>query len=207
MIRVRCELMLMLILCSAQLFASDNTCSPLSDEMSSHITQYLAHRVVSQTVGAPAMLSSSLVPGTCYQKLSIQIPGTANPLTLYLSPDQRFLTSTLYDLARDPEEDAAQVAANVRALLMRDESPRTSPRDARVTLVEFGDLQCPYCRRFAEWYRLLPADLRNETTLVFKHLPLGQHSWAQLAAQYSACANEQSATAFWELADFLLAPH
>jgi protein-disulfide isomerase len=125
-------------------------------------------------------------------------------MTLYLSPDQRFLTSTLYDLSTDPKEEAARAAADAERLLTRDDSPRLAGRYPHVTLVEFGDLQCPYCRRFADWYRSLPAGLRDQTTLIFKHFPLAQHPWAQLAAQYSACANQQSTLAFWELADYLL---
>jgi protein-disulfide isomerase len=192
------------ILCSAQLFASDGGCTAFSDQLSFHVTEYLFHRIVSQTGGTPSILSAALVPGTCYRKLLIQVSGTSNPMTLYLSPDQRFLTSTLYDLAKDPEEDAAQIASNVQRLLMRDESPHMSSRDAHVTLVEFGDLQCPYCRRFSDWYRALPPELTSGTVLVFKHLPLPMHSWAELAAEYSACASRQSAGAFWELVNYFL---
>jgi protein-disulfide isomerase len=160
---------------------------------------------VSESGGIPSILSSNKVPGTCYQKLVIHVSGTSNPMTLYLSPDQRFLTSTLYDLSTDPKEEAARIAADAERLLTRDDSPRLPGRDPHVTLVEFGDLQCPYCKRFADWYRSLPAELRDETTLIFKHFPLAQHPWAQLAAQYSACANQQSPAAFWELANYLLA--
>ncbi len=195
---------LVIVICAQAVVASDSGCRPLSDELRSHITQYLSHRIESTSGGTPALISSALVPGTCYYKLVIRVTGTATPLTLYLSPDQRFLTSTLYDLAKDPEEEAAQVAANVRQLLMRDESPSTSGRDARITLVEFGDLQCPYCRRFAEWYRALPAQLLGETILVFKHFPLSVHPWAESAAEYTSCAKRQSAAAFWELANYLM---
>lgn len=195
---------LLVVLCSAHVFASDGGCAQLSDQLNSHITQYLFRRIVSQAGGTPSILSTALVPGTCYRKLLIQVSGTSNPMTLYLSPDQRFLTSTLYDLARDPEEDAAQIASNVQRLLMRDESPQMSSRDAHITLVEFGDLQCPYCRRFSDWYRALPRELVGGTTLVFKHLPLPMHPWAELAAEYSACASRQSASAFWELASYFL---
>ncbi len=184
--------------------ALDGSCRPLPDGLSSQITQYLEHRIQSQSAGVPSILSATLIPETCYRKLVIQVSGTSNPMTLYLSPDQRFLTSTLYDLAKDPEQEGAEVAANVRQLLTRDESPRTSSRDAHITLVEFGDLQCPYCRRFADWYRALPPEVLSETTLVFKHLPLAVHPWAELAAEYSACANRQSTSAFWELANYFL---
>lgn len=184
--------------------AADEPCKPMSTDLNSHISEYLSKRIVSESGGIPSILSSSKVPGTCYQKLVIHVSGTSNPMTLYLSPDQRFLTSTLYDLSTDPKEEAARVAADTEHLLMRDDSPRLPGHDPHITLVEFGDLQCPYCKRFADWYRSLPAELREQTTLVFKHFPLAQHSWARLAAQYSACASQQSPAAFWELANYLL---
>lgn len=184
--------------------AADDGCKAITAELSSHVTQYMAQRIVSESEGIPSIVSADRVPGTCYRKLVIQVPGTANPLTLYLSPDQRFLTSTLYDLATDPSEEKARAAADVQRLLMRDDSPQLPGTHPRAVIVEFGDLQCPYCKRFADWYRSLPSELVNETTLIFKHFPLATHSWAQLAAQYSACASRESATAFWDLADYFL---
>ena len=70
-----------------------------------------------------------------------------------------------------------------------------------MTLVEFVDFQCPYCKHFAEWYSNLPETLRAQTTLVFKNLPLPQHPWARRAALYAGCANVQSAAAFHEIVD------
>jgi protein-disulfide isomerase len=197
---------LAVVLCSTGfLRAADGDCMAISADLATHVTEYLSWRIVSESGGSPSIVSISRVPGTCYQKLLIHVPGTSNPLALYLSPDQRFLTSTLYDLASDPKQEAERVAADAERLLMRDESPRLSGLDPRVSLVEFGDLQCPYCRRFADWYRALPSELRDKTALIFKHLPLAQHSWAQSAAQYSACASQQSTAAFWKLANYLLA--
>jgi len=196
---------LAIILWSASpLVGGDDGCKPLSAGLASHVTEYLAHRIVSESGGVPSIISTDQVPGTCYRKLVIQVSGTANHLTLYLSPDRRFLTSTLYDLDTDPKEEAVTVAANVQELLMRDKSPQLSGAHPRIVIVEFGDLQCPYCRRFADWYHALPAELLSETTLVFKHLPLAIHSWAKLAAEYSTCANRQSPTAFWDLANYFL---
>jgi protein-disulfide isomerase len=187
----------------SQLLMADD-CTPVSQDVTSRITKYLALRITSTSGGVPSILSVSTVQNTCYHKLLIQVSGTLNPLTLYLSPDQRFLTSTLYDLASDPREEASRIAANVEKLLMRDESPRLSGSRPRITVVEFGDLQCPYCRNFASWYQSLPTPLLEETTLIFKHLPLVQHSWARSAALYSACTNQQSTVAFWDLSSYLL---
>lgn len=178
------------------LAASDDSCRPLSAELNARVTEYLAHRIVSQSGGVPSIQSASLVPGTCYYELLIKVTGTVNPITVYLTPDQRFLTTTLDDLTSDPDQVVEQ-------LLMRDDSPRLSGHNVRVTLVEFADLQCPYCKRFADWYNELPADILDGTTLVFKQLPLAMHSWSETAAGYAACANQQSTEGFWRLVTYL----
>jgi protein-disulfide isomerase len=122
---------------------------------------------------------------------------------MYLSPDERFLVSTLYDLSVDPQKEVARIASNVTKLLMRDESPKIVGTDNRITLVEFVDFECPYCKQFAAWYSALPDSLQRQTTLVFKNLPVPQHPWAHSAAVYAVCANSQSPSAFRKLVTFL----
>jgi protein-disulfide isomerase len=186
---------------------ADGQCGTVPTAVRAQITTYLAQRIVPASIGPPnlSILSMTDVGDTCYKKILVQVTGTAAPLTFYLSPDLRFLVSTLYDLTKSPTQEAAEIAANVAHLLDQDQSPRLSGVKPVITLVEFGDLQCPYCRRFAEWYESLPGPLLDSTSLVFKHLPLPQHSWARTAADYAACANRQSTTAFWSLSNYLFA--
>ncbi len=76
------------------------------------------------------------------------------------------------------------------------------PADASVTIVEYGDFQCPYCGQAEPVVRdlLADADLRY----VWRHLPLTDvHPQAQLAAEASEAAADQGA--FWQLHDLLLA--
>lgn len=93
----------------------------------------------------------------------------------------------------------------IQRILLQDVSPKLAGTRSQVVIVEFVDMQCPSCRRFAEWYESLPPDLRNQSTLVFKHLPLEGHSWSLQAAIVAACVAEQSTSAFWQLTDYLLA--
>lgn len=179
------------------------TCSPLSKDIGQRVENYLAQRLVSGTNVRPSVKAIDSLPGSCYRKLTLAVPGSSGDVVMYLSPDERFLTSKLYDLTADPQEEVAHIAANVSKLLMRDDSPRRAEPDARITLVEFVDFQCPYCKQFAVWYSNLPSSLRRQTALVFKNLPLPQHPWARTAASYTICANFQSPTAFFELTDFL----
>jgi Na+/H+ antiporter NhaA len=76
------------------------------------------------------------------------------------------------------------------------------PADAPVTLVEYGDFQCPYCGQAEPVVRELLSDF-GDLRYVWRHLPLRDvHSHAQLAAEASEAAAAQGA--FWELHDLLL---
>ena len=77
------------------------------------------------------------------------------------------------------------------------------PADAPVTLVEYGDFQCPYCGQAESIVRELLADF-GDLRYVWRHLPLNDvHAHAQLAAEASEAAAAQNR--FWEMYDLLLA--
>ena len=76
------------------------------------------------------------------------------------------------------------------------------PREAAVTLVEYGDLECPYCGRAETVVREVLSDF-TDVRYVWRHLPLSDvHPNAQLAAEASEAAANQDA--FWEMHDLLL---
>jgi protein-disulfide isomerase len=76
--------------------------------------------------------------------------------------------------------------------------------DAPVTLVEYGDFQCPYCRQAEGVVRELLEAFGDDLRLVWRHLPLSHiHPDAQHAAEAAEAAGAQGA--FWEMHDMLLA--
>jgi Na+/H+ antiporter NhaA len=76
------------------------------------------------------------------------------------------------------------------------------PDDAPVTLVEYGDFECPYCGQAEAVVRELLADY-GDLRYVWRHLPLGDvHPHAQLAAEATEAAASQGK--FWEMHDLLL---
>jgi Na+/H+ antiporter NhaA len=75
--------------------------------------------------------------------------------------------------------------------------------DAPVTIVEYGDFECPYCGRAEPTIRELLAEVSDEIRYVWRHLPLDDvHPHAQLAAEASEAAAAQGK--FWEMHDLLL---
>ena len=76
------------------------------------------------------------------------------------------------------------------------------PLDAPVTVVEYGDFECPYCGRAEPVVRELLRDF-GDVRYVWRHLPLNDvHPNTQLAAEAAEAAADQGA--FWEMHDLLL---
>jgi Na+/H+ antiporter NhaA len=77
------------------------------------------------------------------------------------------------------------------------------PKDAPVTLIEYGDYQCPYCGQAEVAIRELLESFGDDLRYVWRHLPLNDvHAYAQMAAEASEAAAEQGA--FWAMHDRLL---
>jgi Na+/H+ antiporter NhaA len=78
------------------------------------------------------------------------------------------------------------------------------PEEAPVTLVEYGDYECPYCGRAEGTVRELLQAFSEELRYVFRHLPLVEvHPHAELAAEAAEAAGAQGR--FWEMHDLLFA--
>lgn len=83
-----------------------------------------------------------------------------------------------------------------------DGAPVLGAAGAPVTIIEFSDFQCPYCRSF--WAETLPALKKNyidpgKVKLAYRNFPLSIHPAAPVSAEAGLCAREQGK--FWELHD------
>jgi len=82
--------------------------------------------------------------------------------------------------------------------------PSRGPADAPVTIVEFSDFQCPYCRQVQPTLKALLERYPDKVRLVHRDFPVAQlHPGAQAAAEAARCAGEQGK--FWEYGDVLYA--
>lgn len=82
-------------------------------------------------------------------------------------------------------------------------SPTLGTKEAIVTIFEFSDFQCPYCRQSQSALKKIMQSHAQNLKLVFKHFPLEIHSEAFAAAQAAYCAGEQGS--FWKYHDALFA--
>lgn len=92
------------------------------------------------------------------------------------------------------EEPRVQVAAT---------GPAKGPGDAKVTIVEFSDFQCPYCSRAESSVDEVMEKYAGKVKLVFRHFPLSFHANAPKAAEAAMCAEQQGK--FWEMHKVLFA--
>lgn len=76
-------------------------------------------------------------------------------------------------------------------------------KNAKVTLVEFSDLQCPFCKRFHPTVQQLLSAYPGQIRWVYKHFPLDAiHPEARPAAEASECVWEQRGDdGFWQFVD------
>jgi protein-disulfide isomerase len=82
------------------------------------------------------------------------------------------------------------------------DSPQRGPSDAWVTVVEFADFECPFCRSEQPALADVEASYGADVRLVFKYFPLTSiHPLAQAAAVAAECAGQQGK--FWEMHDLL----
>jgi protein-disulfide isomerase len=79
--------------------------------------------------------------------------------------------------------------------------PTRGNPNAKVTIVEFSDFQCPFCARAAQTLDEVLATRSNDVKVVFKNFPLNFHPWAKPAAIAAHCAGKQKGEAFWTLHD------
>ncbi len=75
-------------------------------------------------------------------------------------------------------------------------------KNAKVTIIEYSDFQCPFCQRSFTTMNQILSDYKGQVRLAYKHLPIQSiHPNAQIAAEAAECAGEQNK--FWEYHDTL----
>ncbi len=131
------------------------------------------------------------------------IPGQIEYLRLSLKGQKQQVALHEYfaELMAGASLDIYLTAPEPLRLPVSDSGPSRGNPEARVTIVEFADFQCPYCRQMHKTLTAVLADYTDEVRLVYKHLPLQNHPHAFKAAQAAVCADRQQR--FWTYHDRL----
>jgi protein-disulfide isomerase len=80
-------------------------------------------------------------------------------------------------------------------------APMMGGKDAKVTIVEFSDFQCPFCAKGADILKEIKKKYGTKVKVAFKNFPLPFHNHAEQAAVAGLCANEQGSDYFWKMHD------
>ncbi|OGK14260.1 hypothetical protein A2861_01820 [Candidatus Roizmanbacteria bacterium RIFCSPHIGHO2_01_FULL_38_15] len=121
-----------------------------------------------------------------------EIAGTATNVCTDYSEEMQQYCSDPENQGFKPEAVAVDVG----------NSPVRGKADAKVTIVEFSDFECPFCIRAFPTVKQIQKEYPNDVKIVYKHFPLTSiHPHAQAAAEASMCAAEQGK--FWEYHDKL----
>jgi protein-disulfide isomerase len=150
---------------------------------------------VTIAVGSPApseFPNYELVPVTMSRQ------GKSQKAEFLLSTDGKTLVRfSKLDLTKDIYADT------VSKLSITDRPVRGNP-DAKVTVVNFDDFECPFCARMHTTLmsEVLP-QYSDKIKIVYKDYPLPMHPWAMRAAIDANCLAKENPAAYWQLADYL----
>jgi protein-disulfide isomerase len=91
----------------------------------------------------------------------------------------------------------ARFDAGKAKTLVTDGSPEIGSPDAAVTVVEWADFECPFCKMMVPVLEDLAKTYPSQVRVVFKFYPLQAHNHGEVAARAAACAQRQGK--FWEM--------
>lgn len=139
-----------------------------------------------------AEIKPSEAPGIAQVTVVFNTPEGQAVQKIYVTSDEHFAFSgELVPFGADP-------FAPARADLKAVNGPVHGPADAAVTIVEFGDLQCPACKKAQENLNKLMSE-EPKAKLIFQNFPLEQiHKWAMLGAKYLDCLGRQNNEVVWK---------
>jgi protein-disulfide isomerase len=142
--------------------------------------------------------SSTEFPG--YDKVSVTLSqgDRKQDIDFLVSKDGASLVRVLkFDISKDPyAEILKKIDVNGR--------PVRGNKDAKVTIINFDDFQCPFCSRMHS--QLMQDVLKmygDRVRIIYKDFPLAEiHPWAIHAAVDANCLAAQSSDAYWQFADY-----
>jgi protein-disulfide isomerase len=152
-----------------------------------------------QTFGYEAQVSWKIsaikpapVPGLAQVDVILASPQGQQLSRFYVTPDgEHAVVGDIIPFGPKPYDPAKKM------LEKGINGPAKGPKDAPVTIVEFGDLQCPACKAAQPAIEALVA-AEPQARFVFQNFPLEMHNWAAKGAAYADCVAQASTDAFWK---------
>jgi protein-disulfide isomerase len=139
-----------------------------------------------------ASIKPSLIPGLAEVTVVLANQQGQQISKFYVGPDgQHALVGDIIPFGTKPFDPAKKILDKGIT------GPSRGPKDSKVLIVEFGDLQCPACKAAQPTIESLVA-AEPTARFVFQNFPLEMHNWAAKGAAYSDCVGQASNDAFWK---------
>ena len=135
------------------------------------------------------------IPGWRKGSLEVSLGQQTQNVGFYVSRDGKYLfRGDAVDLTIDP----LQQVMNKMDLKNQ---PERGPKDAKVTIVEYSDFQCPFCASvYATLEHQVLKDYGDKVRFIYKNFPLSSiHPWAEDGAVASECGFQQGNDQFWAM--------
>jgi len=139
-----------------------------------------------------AEIKPSEAPGISQATVVFNTPKGQQTMRIYITPDQKYaFTGELVPFGSDP-------FAKTREELKAANGPVHGAKDAAITIVEFGDLECPACKAAQPNITKLMQE-EPKAKLIFENYPLESiHKWAMAGAKYVDCLAHENNDAVWK---------
>jgi protein-disulfide isomerase len=175
--------------------ASDKSAIPVANIPS----EATVHSFLKQTFGYEKDLTwkiSSIKPGPVAGLAEVNVvlatPQGQQLSRIYITPDgEHALVGDIIPFGPRPFDPAKNTLEKGIT------GPARGPKNAAVTIVEFGDLQCPACKAAQPSIEAL-INAEPTARFVFQNFPLEMHNWAMKGASYADCVGRASNDAFWK---------
>lgn len=183
-------------------------CSAQSPSTPQALDPALNHRIEAQIrahFSVPAQVNVKVgnpkpsdLPGYDSVVVTISDGDKSKDYDFLLSKDGKTLARlTKFDITKDPyAETMAKIDTTGR--------PVRGNKDAKVTIVNFDDFECPFCAHMHASLVDVLKQYGNQIKVVYKDFPLSEiHPWADRAAVDSNCLAVQNPDAYWDFADYV----
>jgi protein-disulfide isomerase len=127
--------------------------------------------------------------------------GGGQQIPLFVSTDGKYmilgtpgLGSDILDSTIDPHKETLEK-------ISLEGTPTKGTENAPITVVEYSDFQCPFCKRGKDMLPDILKEYDGKVSISYKQYPLPNHNWAMKASVASLCVYEQGNDKFWAFHD------
>lgn len=127
--------------------------------------------------------------------------GGGQQIPLFVSTDGKYMILGTPGLGSDIMDSTIDPHKEILEKISLEGTPTKGAENAPITVVEYSDFQCPFCKRGKDMLPEILKEYDGKVSISFKQYPLPNHNWAMKASIASLCVYEQGNDMFWAFHD------